>query len=117
MKTSAAENFVNQVINEVQVFASNQEIKEYLGDSTTNHRVATVRQTIRYLEQTTLNDLPTKLETVYNFLLKKGFFDKVRRRNNRTDAYDINEFFAVMDRYVNKDPALKGQVSKLLNSI
>lgn len=117
MRTSAAESFVNEVNNEVKVYASNQEIKEYLGDSTINHRVATVRQTIRYLEQTTLTDLPVKLETVYNFLLKKGLFNKARRRNNRTDAYDINEFLYVMNRFVNKDPALKGQVSKILNNV
>lgn len=115
MKNST-EQLVKAVEKEITFYASLSDVKGRIGDSVWNNRVPSVRQVIRYLASDFNATLAQKLEAVYAVLLKKNLFAKVRRNNNRTDAYDINEFFTVVRKYV-KDPALKGQLTKAINSV
>lgn len=115
MKNST-EQLVKAVEKEITFYASLSDVKRRIGDSVWNNRVPSVRQVIRYLDYDFNITLAQKLEAVYTILLKKKLFNKVRRKNNRTDAYDINEFFTVIRKYV-KDPALKGQLTKTINTL
>lgn len=116
MSNSSTAILVNTVRREVETLADAKTIKSLIWDSTNNHRNVSVNQVIRYLGVYSPL-LSLKLSKTYSFLLSKGFMKKVRRRKSRTDAYDITEFFTVMDRYVLNDSTVKGQVSKLINQI
>lgn len=115
---SSTDQLVSTVQKEITFFSSTVGVKNTLGDSVFNNRVPTVRQVIRYLNNSDFGlFLGDQLEAAYLLLRKKNLFSKVRRGNNRTDAYDINEFFTVVNRYVLRNPALKGQVSKTINNV
>lgn len=113
---SGTEQLVSTIQKEITFFASTPMVKQNIGDSIFNNRVPSVRQVIRYLNTSSFGTTAgQRLEAAYSFLRKKNLFSKVRRNNNRTDAYDINEFFIVVRKHV-KDPALKGQLTKAINS-
>lgn len=63
------------------------EIKKLIGDSTNNNRTLTVSQTVRYLNKVGLRKLAYAVETSTNILESQI----LRRRENRTDAIDLNE--------------------------
>jgi hypothetical protein len=107
---------VNVVRDEVSNLSNNFGVKMNIGDSIDNNRVITVRQTIRYLNNDpTVRTVGQDLDTVYSFLLKQGLFKKLRRNKNRSDAYDINEFFTVFNRYVNNNPVLKSVLGRKIS--
>lgn len=112
---SSTERLVSFLKMELKNFSSSEDIKKRIGDSVNNNRVPSIRQVIRYLRNLGFANYESQgLEYAYNLLRRKNLFHKVRRNNNRTDAYDINEFFTVIDRYVKSNPTLKGQVSKAI---
>lgn len=113
---SRTEQFLVELKKEITFFTSPDSLRITVGDSISNNRVPTVSQVIRYLRGNVFdNSTGRQLSAVYRILLSRQLLRKVRRNNNRTDAYDINEFFTVVNRYVLKNPALKGQVSKAVN--
>lgn len=96
-------------------------VKSVLGDSVENHRTLTVKQVIRFMTSVSADDNVRregrKLENVYNIFQENRLFNKLRQRNNRQDAVDINELFRVYDKYVDNKPLLKQQISKTINKI
>lgn len=66
-----------------------EEIKSYIGDSTSNNRSLSVRQLIRYFQATNDQITAQNLEIAYSVLRRTI----LRRRNARTDAVDLSEFF------------------------
>jgi len=115
---SATELFLSELSREVNLYNTAFNIKASVGDSVNNNRVPSVRQLIRYFDGSIFhNDMYRQLSGVYDLLLSKKLLRKVRRNNNRTDAYDVNEFITALNRYVLKNPALKGQVSKTVNQL
>lgn len=118
MSKSVTNQFVEKLVKEVSFFSSTNSVKQDIGDSIWNHRVPSVRQFIRYLNNNTWSGgLGTELENVYALLRSKGLFKKIRRNVDRTDAYDVSELHKVLTRYVLRNPSLKGQVSKTLNQV
>lgn len=112
------ERLVKEINAELTVFSNAFSLKVNVGDSVNNNRVPTVRQTIRFLKNSLFNaELGNDLEVVYKTLLQKKLFKKVRRNNNRTDAFDINELNTVINRYVTKNPSLKSVLGRNINSV
>jgi len=90
------------------------EVKSELGDSTNNHRVLTVSQVIRFLNQTgnrRLSTLAKSLNTVYG-LTRPNI--KNTRSEGRSDAIDINEFINFYSSQVVGRGVLRSQVSRVL---
>lgn len=76
-------------------------VKDRVGDSITNHRVPSVNQFIRYLTRyyasAEQRELGRRLKAAYTVLRP---FLRYDRYNNRTDAYDLNEFINNADSVV-----------------
>ena len=87
-------------------------VKAQVGDSTNNNRVPSVRQVIRFLRSKEDILAARDLRVTYRYLLSKGLFAKLRKNCNRTDAYDMNEFHKVVNKYVKKNTGLASEVSK-----
>ena len=112
------QRLVNKIQREVNVWTTTNGLKARVGDSVDNNRVPTVRQTIRYLNtQTFTETLAQDLELVYTVLRQNNLFRKLRRRNNRTDAYDINELLTLVNTKVVKDPGLKSTLGRVIKSV
>lgn len=111
--STKVQRLVDRVNLEVTNYSDTFSVKSTVGDSVNNNRVPTVRQTIRYLKNSFFNSgLGYDLERVYTVLRQKNLFKKLRRNNNRTDAFDINELNTIVDRYVSRDPSLKAVLGR-----
>ena len=116
--STKVERLANRVRREVSMYSDSQEVKGSVGGSVNNNRVPTVRQTISYLNLSSFSaGVAQDLEQVYGILLKKQLFAKLRRKNNRSDAYDINEFLTVVTKFVSKDSGLKSTLGKAITTI
>lgn len=82
--------------------------KRLIGDSVRNNRTLTVGQAIRFLNKTGAYTLATRIEVVNSIL--KGQI--LKRRENRTDAIDINELVTVYRSVV-----MNGRSTKLRKQI
>lgn len=117
-KVTRVERLVTEVNREINFYTNTFGIKVNVGDSTNNKRVPTVRQVIRFLQKGLFTtELGNDLEVVYTTLRQRNLFKKVRRNNNRTDAFDINELNTVINRYVTKDSSLKAVLGRNINSV
>lgn len=116
--STKVERLVKKVNRELTQWTNTYSVKSAVGDSVDNNRVPSVRQAIRYLKTGVFTSVTgNDLEAVYTILRQKGFFKKLRRNNNRTDAFDINEFQAVVSRFVTKDVGLKSTLGRNILSI
>jgi len=93
-------------------------IKLAIGDSVGNNRTVTVNQLIRFLSTRrtlTLRVLGAQLQAVYALSLITEGLEDLRWTNERTDAFDINEFLAVYNAAVLQGDAVsKRFVSRTL---
>jgi len=112
------DTFVNQVTNVTSTLSRNY-TKQLILDSTNNNRTLSVNQVVRYLNDSFFPEdltLAANIATVKNFLLKNKLLQRVRRNNNRTDAYDVTEFLTALNRYDVRNPSRKSVVGRLINS-
>ena len=106
--------FFNELISFLNCYDT-EDIKTAIGDSTNNHRTATVSQVIRFLatrKSDDLRDLGNNLSLAYETL--RDDLAITREDTNRSDAFDINEF---VDTYnanviVGKDTELRKSLGK-----
>jgi len=85
--------FFNNLISVLNRYDTD-DIKLAIGDSTNNHRTVTVNQVIRFLslsKNPAILELSTDLAEAYEALQEDLVFIR-NSNNNRSDAYDINEF-------------------------
>ena len=106
--------FFNNLISVLNRY-DNSDIKEAIGDSTNNHRTATISQVIRFLNSRrniTLKALGADLTVAYE-AVRDDLVD-IRTETNRTDAFDINEFIDIYISVVivNGDTDLRRSLSK-----
>lgn len=114
MKTKV-ERFVDRV-EKLKKTENNSTIKALAGDSTQNHRTPTVSQIVNLAIYEGNVDLAMDLTFTNNYLLKNELLKRVRRNNNRTDAYDINEFLKALRRYVVSSPNRRKEVNQLITN-
>lgn len=93
-------------------------IKTTIGDSTNNHRTATVSQVIRFLSLSNnpaFVELGSDLSEAYEALQEDLTFYR-ENNNNRSDAYDINEFIDIFSIVVinGDDKQLKSELNEQL---
>ena len=86
------------VLDSILESTSSTKIKATIGDSTNNNRTPTVKQVVRFLNKTGKKKLAAQLEVVYNEL-KWALAQNRDENNNRTDAFDINEFMYAFETY------------------
>lgn len=101
---------VNRLVNTVLKTVNLDSVQVVIGDSTNNNRVPSVRQVIRYLNQTNQFTLGSDLGRVYRSLLSKKVFKRLRRGTYRTDAIDINELVQVLSLGTIVDAATKREL-------
>lgn len=92
--------FFNNLITVLNRY-DNDDIKTAIGDSTNNNRTVTVNQVIRFLgtrRNAGLKSLGEDLSFAYDTLRED--IAEARTTNNRSDAFDINEFINVYDETV-----------------
>lgn len=114
MKTKV-ERFVNQV-EKVRNSTTTTVIKIEVGNSTDNNRVPSVMQLAGFLFNDNQTSLFLDILFVRSYLLKSGLLKRVRRNNNRTDAYDVNEFVTAIRRYILSSPNRRKEVNGLINN-
>jgi hypothetical protein len=108
--------FFNQLVDYLQAYYKN-DVKNFLGDSTDNHRVLSTNQVINFLtlnNSLKLNKLGRNLKVVYSVLRPQITYLR-RLCNERTDAIDINEFIYTFEYYYSSDPFFRKALSKRLN--
>ncbi len=112
---SKLNNFINEVATVLSVVnADSAYAKEIIGDSLNNHRTLTVNQLVRYLSITGDYTLSVNVSLAYN-KLRPNLKKYRNRRNNRSDAFDVNEFFAVLNNVsLRAKPTTKQSLSKAL---
>lgn len=116
--STKVERLSNAVLTELTVYTNTFSVKTNIGDSTGNNRVPSVRQVIRFLSNSAYNQfLASDLEVTYTALQNKKLFKKFRRNNSRTDAVDINEFVAVLNKYVIKNSTLTSVLGRNIYSV
>lgn len=107
--------FLETILDVLDIYSTN-EVKLTIGDSINNNRTLTVNQVIRFLNLTKgRKKLGVQLEKVYPLLRQYMNAQRVSV-NNRTDAFDINEFIAVYEDYIITHKKIRPQVSNLLKA-
>lgn len=90
-------NKVQQLANDVHAVLSlynRNYIKDIIGDSVNNNRALSVQQLIRFLQE--FNPvLGAQVAVVREEVLEDLFMNRLL--NQRSDAYDVNEFLAVLN--------------------
>ena len=126
-KVSATDLNVSTLSSYFKNYTTATWIKRTNGDSVNNHRTPSVNQCINYLKNvgranvssysnSVLSMRVAVLEESYKFFLEKGLFKSLRKKLSRTDAYDINEYFRVYNKYVRDNSVLKGILTKRINT-
>lgn len=109
MSKSTVTNFVSKIDDVLSDYTIN-DVKESIGDSTNNNRALTVSQTIRFFRTIGQSTLAKDLTTVYTDDTIRTVLQQFRnRKNNRQDAFDINELTHVLTSY----QSAQRQVGKL----
>ena len=105
-----------KAINLVLANYDDIDIKLTIGDSTTNNRVPSVRQIIRFLNEIGEVELSNQLNAVYSNL--RGVLHNNRDISNfRTDSFDFNEFVLAYETAVlNGTSQIKRSITSILNS-
>lgn len=106
------ETFFKQVaeLRAVARGTQSKQIKQLIGDSTTNNRTLTLGQAIRYLDIVGLDTLATQLDSVRPVLER----EVLKRRNGRTDAIDLAEFVNTYRSVVMNGKKLRTKVGAAL---
>ena len=102
-------NGIRQVASEIKYLIleiGRDNIKRYIGDSTDNNRALTVNQLLRFLDETNRDPKLKSFKTTKKNSLRRRvaalFYDSSVRillhktRANRTDAFDVREFFRIL---------------------
>lgn len=118
MSQSRVERLVSEINEELTFWTNSYGVKLSVGDSVNNNRVLSIRQAIRFLADNNVGGLLSRdLDQVYTILRQKNLFKKLRRNNNRTDAYDLSELNAVVNKYVANDSSLKSTLGRVIKSV
>ena len=107
--------FLETILDVLEQY-STEEVKLLIGDSINNNRTLTVNQVIRFLKLTKgKKKFSGQVQRVYSVL--RPYMNNSRiASNNRTDAFDINEFVNVYDDYIITQKKIRPLVSNVLKS-
>lgn len=112
------ERFINAVMTSVKE-TTRATIKKDSRNSTKNNRVVTINQVANHLGQQgsfRLMDLSDELLAVKDYMIENKLLSKVRKNNNRTDAYDINELAKAFSKYVVNNKKHNNSVSRIVSN-
>lgn len=92
-------------------------VKEFIGDSTRNHRTPSVRQMIRLCTENKDKRTAKELEAVYGIMRPFLSYARAESGSRRTDAYDINELVTVYRDRVMNQGQFRRQIGQALGRI
>lgn len=92
-------------------------VKEFIGDSTRNHRTPSVRQMIRLCSENKDKRTAKELEAVYTVMRPFLKFERLNNDSKRTDAYDINELVTVYRDRVMNQGQFRRQIGQALGRV